>query len=63
MTVRGCLGTHCDLNYIKAGGDVFRLQRILGHATLEMARKYVNMETSDLQKVHQQFSLLATASR
>jgi integrase/recombinase XerD len=46
-------------NYIRNGGDVFRLQRILGHAKLEMTRKYVNLETKDLQDVHQQFSTLA----
>jgi integrase/recombinase XerD len=49
-------------NYIRNGGDVFRLQRILGHSKLEMTRRYVNLETSDLQQVHQQFSVLARAS-
>ena len=45
--------------YIRYGGDVFRLQRILGHSKLEMTRRYVNLETSDLQDCHQTFSLLA----
>lgn len=45
--------------YIRYGGDVFRLQRVLGHAKLEMTRRYVNLETSDLQECHQTFSLLA----
>lgn len=31
-------------------GDVFRLQKMLGHRTLEMTRKYVNMFGEDLQK-------------
>lgn len=47
------------LNYIRSGGDVFRLQRILGHSTLEQTRKYVNLQTSDLSAVHNRFSLLA----
>ena len=46
------------VNYIRAGGDVFRLQRILGHTTLEMTRRYVNLQTEDLQAVHDKLSLL-----
>jgi integrase/recombinase XerD len=47
------------VNYIRNGGDVFRLQRILGHATLEMTRRYVNLQTQDLQAVHDKLSLLS----
>jgi integrase/recombinase XerD len=50
------------VNYIRSGGDVFRLQRILGHSTLEMTRRYVNLQTEDLQAVHDKLSLL-TARR
>jgi integrase/recombinase XerD len=46
------------LNYIRNGGDVFRLQRILGHTTLEMTRRYVNLQTEDLQAVHNKLSML-----
>jgi integrase/recombinase XerD len=35
--------------WILNGGDIFRLQKILGHSTMEMVRKYVNMYSSDLQ--------------
>ena len=31
------------LNFITCGGDVFSLQQILGHSSLEMVRNYVNM--------------------
>jgi integrase/recombinase XerD len=51
------------VNYIRNGGDVFRLQRILGHSTLEMTRRYVNLQTSDLQAVHSKLSLLSAGAR
>lgn len=47
------------VNYIRNGGDVFRLQRVLGHSTLEMTRRYVDLQTSDLQAVHERLSVLA----
>jgi len=47
------------VNYIRNGGDVFRLQRVLGHSTLEMTRRYVNLQTEDLQAVHNKLSLLS----
>jgi integrase/recombinase XerD len=49
------------VNYVRSGGDVFRLQRILGHSTLDMSRHYVALQTEDLQAVHQQFSVFANA--
>jgi integrase/recombinase XerD len=51
------------LAYLRNGGDVFRLQRILGHQKLDMTRRYVNLGTEDLQAVHQRFSLFAQANR
>jgi integrase/recombinase XerD len=51
------------VNYIRNGGDVFRLQRILGHSSLEMTRRYVNLQTSDLQAVHDRLSPLAHVER
>lgn len=36
--------------WILSGGDIFRLQKILGHSSLEMVRNYVNMFDHDLQK-------------
>lgn len=51
------------VNYIRNGGDVFRLQRVLGHTSLEMTRRYVNLQTSDLQAVHEQLSVMAKVGR
>ena len=36
--------------YILNGGDTFRLQKILGHSTLEMTRHYVNLFGADLKR-------------
>lgn len=47
------------VNYLRRGGSVFHLQKTLGHTTLEMSRRYSNLDTSDLQAAHQRISLLA----
>jgi integrase/recombinase XerD len=47
------------VNYLRRGGSVFHLQKVLGHSTLEMTRRYANLVTADLQAVHQRVSLLA----
>ena len=48
------------VNYLRAGGNVFYLQRILGHSTLEMTNRYVrSLGIEDLQAVHNRLSLLA----
>jgi integrase/recombinase XerD len=35
--------------WIKNGGDIFRLQKILGHSSLDMVKNYVNMFSADLK--------------
>jgi len=40
------------------GGDVFTLQQILGHSTLEMVRHYVNLAANHVAIQHQRFSPL-----
>jgi integrase/recombinase XerD len=48
------------VNYLRRGGSVFHLQKVLGHSTLEMTRRYANLVTADLQAIHQKVSLLAS---
>jgi integrase/recombinase XerD len=47
------------VNYLRKGGSVFHLQKVLGHSTLEMTRRYANLMTEDLQAMHERVSLLA----
>ena len=37
-------------NYIMAGGGMAQLQAILGHSTLDMTKKYVNLYGKDIQR-------------
>jgi integrase/recombinase XerD len=46
------------VNYLRNGGSVFHLQKALGHASLEMTRKYANLLTDDLQAMQHQVSLM-----
>jgi integrase/recombinase XerD len=48
------------VNYLRRGGSVFHLQKVLGHSTLEMTRRYANLVTQDLQAVHERVSLLSS---
>ncbi len=47
------------VNYLRRGGSVFHLQKVLGHSTLQMTRRYANLMTEDLQAVHERVSLLS----
>jgi integrase/recombinase XerD len=47
------------VGYLRRGGNVFYLQKILGHSTLEMTNRYVrSLGTADLRSVHDGLSLL-----
>jgi integrase/recombinase XerD len=47
------------MNYVRRGGSVFHLQKVLGHSSLDMTRRYANLVTADLQAVHERLSLLS----
>ncbi len=42
--------------YIQNGGDIFTLQKMLGHTTLDMVRKYVEMFGDDVSEAHAKYS-------
>ena len=46
------------INYLRGGGDPLTLQRQLGHSTLTMTNHYVNMASTDIQRVHAKASPL-----
>jgi len=45
-----------SVRYLINGGDVFSLQKILGHSSLEMTQKYVNLASGDVKDKHRKFS-------
>jgi len=42
--------------YLLNGGDLFSLQRILGRTTLDMVRRYVNLDTDEVKRPRVQAS-------
>ncbi len=44
--------------YLKHGGDVVRLCKILGHSEVSTTMKYLHLVTADLQAPHQRLSIL-----
>jgi site-specific recombinase XerD len=40
------------VRFLRNGGDVFSLQRMLGHASLEMTRRYCELADVDVKRAH-----------
>lgn len=49
------------VQYIRNGGDVFTLQRIFGHTSLEMSNRYAQLVDDDLKAAHRRASPLQSA--
>jgi integrase/recombinase XerD len=57
-TLHSCRHTMAT-NYLRRGGSVAHLSRVLGHTTIAMTMRYVHLQTGDLSAVHQKISLLS----
>lgn len=44
------------IEFLRAGGNVFALQQLLGHTSLQVTQLYVAQAEADIQKQHRMFS-------
>jgi len=44
--------------YLLNGGDIFSLQKILGHADITTTKNYLNLNNREMKNQHAKFNLL-----
>jgi len=47
-----------SINFLRNGGNIFALQAILGHASLEMVKRYLSIAMADIEVVHRSASIV-----
>lgn len=48
-------------NFIRRGGNLFVLSRLLGHSSIQITQRYLHLQTEDLQREHSQFAGLSVS--
>jgi len=52
QAVYGLIASHDALECLRAGMDIFALQKLMGHADLQILKRYLKQSTDDTSEVH-----------